>query len=80
MSYSYQSARGFKSSRGEGLLSLTQSERESHVFSFTFAKRPQLGTKHESNINSLNPGLVVGLYIFCIQSGGEREEEEEGER
>ena len=32
------------------------SERESHVYSFTFAKRPQLGTKPKSNINSLNPG------------------------
>ena len=31
-------------------------ERESHVYSFTFAKRPQLGTKPKSNTNSLNPG------------------------
>ena len=30
--------------------------RESHVYSFTFAKRPQLGIKPKSNINSLNPG------------------------
>ena len=31
-------------------------ERESHVYLFTFAKRPQLGIKPKSNINSLNPG------------------------
>ena len=27
-----------------------------HAYSFTFAKRPPLGTKPKSNINSLNPG------------------------
>ena len=41
-------------------------ERESHVYSFTLAKRPQLGTEPKSNINSLNPGGVRMNERGCV--------------
>ena len=57
--------------------SLPEPLRESHVYSFTFAKRPQLGTKPKSNINSLNPGgekttpLFSGCGLRAYVAGGE---------